>query len=83
MGFHWECGLENGAGAPKYPGRKTQNNSIAGRITEVSQQVPETVTGSEGSSRFVDGMSEVQGPLDRLQKSAEKLTRSLKRKRDD
>ncbi|TGO60680.1 hypothetical protein BOTNAR_0141g00220 [Botryotinia narcissicola] len=33
--------------------------------------------------RFANGMSEVQGPLDRLQKSAEKLTSSLKRKRDD
>ncbi|KAF7942757.1 uncharacterized protein EAE97_006211 [Botrytis byssoidea] len=83
MGFHWACVLQNGAGGPKYSGRRTQNISNADRITEVSQQVQETITGSGGSSRFANRMSEVQGPLDRLQKSAEKLTSSLKRKRDD
>ncbi|KAF7884938.1 hypothetical protein EAF00_010756 [Botryotinia globosa] len=83
VGFHWECVLQNGARGPKYSGRRTQKISNAGRFTEVSQQVQETVTGSASSSRVVDEMSEVQGPFDRLQKSAEKLTSSLKRKRDD
>ncbi|KAF7940285.1 uncharacterized protein EAE98_000412 [Botrytis deweyae] len=57
--------------------------SITGRVTEVSQQVQEAVTGSGGSSRFVGEMSEVQGRLDKLQKSVEEVKRSLKRKRND
>ncbi|TGO62629.1 hypothetical protein BCON_0018g00220 [Botryotinia convoluta] len=70
MGYHRDYGLENGAGAPKYSRRKTQNISNVGRITEVSQQgVQESEIGSGGSSRFVDEMFEVQeGTVNRIAK---------------
>ncbi|TGO23252.1 hypothetical protein BPAE_0138g00050 [Botrytis paeoniae] len=83
IGYHRDHGLENGAGAPKYSRRKTQNISNAGRITGVSQQVQGCEIGSEDSSRFVDELSEVQGRLDKLQKSVEELTSSLKKRKRD
>ncbi|KAF5876130.1 uncharacterized protein Bfra_002530 [Botrytis fragariae] len=84
IGYHRDYGLEKGAGAPKYSRRKTQTVSNVGRITEVSEKVQESEFGSGGSSRYVEEMSEVQGRLDKLQKSVEELTSYLKkRKRDD
>ncbi|KAF7899135.1 uncharacterized protein EAF01_008348 [Botrytis porri] len=84
MGYHRDCGLENGAGAPKYSRRKTQNIANADCIIESPQQVQESEIVSRDSSRFADEMSEVQGRLDKLQKSVEELKSSLKkRKRDD